>query len=810
VAALEQASGPLEGLRVVDLSPDRVGAQVSQTLADYGADVIWVEQPGGSRLRQQRTFPLYGRGKRSVVADLGTPEGIERVRSLAERADVLIETFRPGVADRLGLGYEALEIANPGLVYSSITGFGRQGPWANLKGYEGVVASVLGVYGSFSGMNPGGCPPFVTTPWCTFAATHGALQGILSALFERGSSGRGQWVETNLAQAVTIHEGASSSWYTYLVSARWPEAFVTAPATSHHFVFRLLVGQTKDGRWLQFAQNRPHLFESFMRVLGLDWMLTDPKWEGIPILEDEAQREELMARMLEGVRDRTLAEWQAVFDADHDVCAELYRDGPEVLDHPQLVHDGAVIELVSPDSGAVRQPGPQFSMTVTPGAVRSPAPTLGDADGEAWAPRPATNGVEGGVGAPLEGVTVLELAVQYAAPYGPTMLADLGARVIKVEQLEGDSIRRQVPQFPEIGGGKVMQGKESVAVDIRTPEGRQILHNLVARADVVVNGFRAGAAERGGFDFETLHKINPDIVYVNGTGYGIGGPYGDRASFAPSFGAAGGIAAAHLGGPGPQDPSISFDEVVARSMLLRSASATKYASADGIGALGVATAVLLGLLARQRGAGGQQVVASMLLSTAHAMAEHVLDVPGASVGLTAGPEMRGPMARYRIYDATDGWVFLAAPQAGEWDELAEALAPYVDLRADARFATETDRRVNDDSLGEVLAGVFVTRGKDEWQRDMTAADVACVAVTTGPVEGLLMSNEYGRASGYLVDVTHPIFDEHPRLAPIVRFSRSTVQAKAGDLCGAATDTVLDELGYTRQQIAELRAKDVVG
>lgn len=809
MAVSEQASGPLDGVHVVDLSPDRVGAQVSQTLADYGADVIWVEPPGGSRLRQQRAFPLFGRGKRSVVADLGTPEGIARVRSLAAGADVLIETFRPGVADRLGLGYEALEAVNPGLVYTSVTGFGRRGPWAHLKGYEAVVASVLGVYGSFSGMSPGGRPPFVTTPWCTFAATHGALQGILSALLERDQSGRGQWVETNLAQAVTIHEGASSSWYTYLVATRWPEAFVTAPATSHHFVYRLLVGQTKDGRWLQFAQNRPHLFESFMRTLDLGWMLTDPKWEGIPILEDEAQREELMQRMLEGVRDRTLAEWQAVFEADHDVTAELYRDGPEALDHPQLVHDRSIIELAVPGSGSVRQPGPQFSMTATPGAVRGPAPRMGDADQEDWDPRPIMDG-SARVRAPLEGVTVLELAVQYAAPYGPTMLADLRARVIKVEQLEGDSIRRQVPQFPEIGGGKVMQGKESVAVDIRTPEGRDILHKLAAQADVVVNGFRAGAAERGGFDFETLQKINPDIVYVNGSGYGIGGPYGDRASFAPSFGAAGGIAAAHLGGPGPQDPSISFDEVVARSMLLRSASATKYASADGIGALGVATAALLGLLARRRGAGGQQVVASMLLSTAHAMADHVIDVPGAAGGLSAGPEMRGPAARYRIYDAADGWVFLAAPQPREWDELAEALAPYVDLRADPRFATETDRRANDDGLCELLAGVFIRRGKDEWQRDLTAADVACVAVTTGPVEGLLMSDDYGRASGYLADVTHPIFDEHPRLAPIVRFSRSTVQAKAGVLCGNATDAVLEELGYSRDEIADLRAKDVVG
>ena len=803
---------PLEGLRVVDVSPDRVGAQVSQTLADYGADVVWVEPPGGSRLRQQRAFPFLGRGKCSVVADLHTDEGAARVRALAGSADVFIETFRPGVADRLGLGYDALAASNAGLVYTSITGFGRHGPWAGLKGYEGVVASVLGIYGSFAGMSAGGRPPFVTVPWCTHAASSAAVQGILAGLLERERSGRGQWVETNLAQAVTIHEGASSSWYTYLVHTRWPDAFASAPPLAHHFLYRLLVAQTKDGRWLQFAQNRPHLFESFLRALGLEWMLTDPEWKGIPILEDAAQREELLMRMLDGVRDRTFAEWQDIFDADRDVYAELYRDGPEVLDHPQFVHDGSVIELLDAGRGAVRQPGPQFEMSATPGVVQRPAPVLGDGETTEWEPRAGeVRSVEART-APLEGVTVLELAVQYAAPYGPTMLADLGARVIKVEQLEGDSIRRQVPQFPEVGAGKVMQGKESVAVDIGTPEGRTILHELAARADVVVNGFRAGAAERGGFDFDTLRELNPDLVYVNATGYGVSPPCGDRASFAPSFGAASGIAAAHLGGPGPQDPTISLPEVVSRSVVLRSASATKYASADGIGALGVANAALLGLVARAR-EGGQQVTTSMLLSTAHAMVDHVVDVIDAadvSAGLTAGPEMRGPTARYRIYDAADGWVFLAAPYEHEWDDLADALAAQVDLRADARFANEDSRRVNDDALGVALASVFATRRKDDWQADLTARDVACVAVNSGAVEGLLMSDEYGRAGRYIVDVTHPIFDEHPRLAPIVRFSRSVVEAKGSDLCGSATDAVLLELGYGEEQIAELRAKEIVG
>jgi crotonobetainyl-CoA:carnitine CoA-transferase CaiB-like acyl-CoA transferase len=200
----------------------------------------------------------------------------------------------------------------------------------------------------------------------------------------------------------------------------------------------------------------------------------------------------------------------------------------------------------------------------------------------------------------------------------------------------------------------------------------------------------------------------------------------------------------------------------------------------------------------------------MLLSTTHAMASDVVAFPGAADPLQPGPDMRGPKARYRIYDAADGWVFLAAPQPDEWDDLAHALAPYVDLRADPRFATEAERNANDDILADALAAVFVTRDQADWQRELTAADVACVAVTTGPPEALLVSDEYGRASGYITDVSHPIFDTHPRLAPIVRFSRSATHAKGGDLCGSATDAVLDELGYTHEQIADLRDRLVVG
>src|SRR5262249_42856754 len=161
--------------------------------------------------------------------------------------------------------------------------------------------------------------------------------------------------------------------------------------------------------------------------------------------------------------------WEAIFAADHDVYAELYRSGAEVLDHPQLVHDGRVVEIADPERGPVRQPGPLVLMTQTPAVIGTPAPTLGGEEALEWhsptAPAlPLRRDATPAKGAlPLEGVTILELAVLYAAPYGATLLNDLGARVIKIESLDGDPAR-PMAGFPEAGGAKATQGKESVAL----------------------------------------------------------------------------------------------------------------------------------------------------------------------------------------------------------------------------------------------------------------------------------------------------------------------------------------------------------
>ena len=178
VSTQRQALG---GLRAVELSTSITGAQVGQFLADFGADVVLVEPPGGSGLRAQAAFPFWARGKKSIELDLRSATDRTVVAGLLDEADVLVETFRPATAQRLGLVYETLAAGNPGLVHASVTGFGRQGPLARIKGYEALVMAKLGGLSAFSGMLSRKGPAFVSVPFASWSATQSARQAAFDA-----------------------------------------------------------------------------------------------------------------------------------------------------------------------------------------------------------------------------------------------------------------------------------------------------------------------------------------------------------------------------------------------------------------------------------------------------------------------------------------------------------------------------------------------------------------------------------------------------------------------------------------------------
>ncbi len=809
--------GPLSRLRVIDLSPNRVGAQVTQLFADFGADVIQVEPPGGAVIRRHAAYPFWARGKRSIVLDIHDAADRKIIRDLARHADIFIETNPPGLLDELGLGYVDLNALNPRLIYTSVTGFGRQGPYRHAPGYEGVVMAKLGGFHTFRRMSPHSAPPFVNVPFASFAASQVAIHGTLAAVIERERSGAGQLVETSLLQGFTTLD--TWAWFEHLIADRWPDAFIKTdpydaegrPASP--LTFMLMVCLTKDGSWLQFASVAPHLFAALMKSLGLDWMFTDEAWKGLPLFGDDApKRMQLWTKMLEAARSKTLAEWNEIFDADPNVFAEQFRNGPVALEHPQLIHDGFTIDLDDAERGRVRQPAAIVKAARTPADLTHSAPTLdGDREGililAADAGRPETPGTSSD-NLPLAGVTILELATLFAAPHGTTMLTDLGARVIKVEPLEGDRIRAILP-FPESGGMKVMQGKDSIAVDLSTPEGVALIRQVAATADVVVQGFRAGAMRKLGLDYEAVSVTNPEVIYVNAPGYGVDGPYGTKPAYAPSIGAASGIPLANVGSTVEERDDLTMEQVQDGARRLSAASALANAQADGFAALGVATGILFGLAARDLGAGGQELFSSMLNTGCHAMSAQAVTYPGAPREPAPDTDLRGLGALYRIYDAQTGYVFIAAPTDVEFALLASALGPYAELLSDSRFADAASRRAHTSELIAALTDVFAGKSAAEWEAELLPKGIGCVAVTTEAIESIMFDDSFGRASGYVTDVIHPTFDEHPRLAPYIRFSRSSTQAKPAVLNGQQTDEILSELGKSPDEIADLRQRNVV-
>ena len=817
---------PLAGLTVVDLSTTLPGAQATQFLADAGADVILVEGPDGSPLRADPGWPGLLRGKRSIALDLHSDDGRATLDGLLGQADVLVTTVRPAAAARLGLTAERLAGRYPRLVAALITGWGSRGPWADYKGYEALIMAKTGVLHSKRQLTPGPDPAYVSVPYASFAAAQTAVHGILAALVERESSGLGQVVEANLVSGVGALD--TYNWFYEMILRRYPDAFQPLVAAfddagrpQSRLMYALLVAATKDGTWLQFAQSAPRLTQAFLEELSLADEVREPEWAGFPDLPTPELRQEWWDKMLARVGERTLSEWEAVFDRNSNVFGEQFRTPDEALAHPQLVHEGRVVTVEDPDLGPVRQPSTLVHAGHRPLTELRRAPRLDEhaaeirllaaastpEKGESQLPFGRTDrGASPSAtrACPLAGVIVLELGGMFAAPFGATVLADLGARVIKVEPLEGDTIRA-IMAFPEAGGGKVLQGKESIALDLRTHEGLAIVREIARRCDVVLQCYRAGVAARIGIDEAALKAVNPALVYLNAPGYGIDGPYGGKPAYAPSIGAASGVSLtdAPLGGARPE----THEQLLSGARNLRAGGTVPAVQSDGIAALGVASGLLVGLYAKRRGIALTDLITTMLGSCTQALIGRNTGYRGRPRLSRVDDEFLGLGPLYRMYRAADGWVFLAAPAAGEWPALAAALSGYPILD-DARFASPEGRAENADALAEALAEVFATRGKDDWEAGLTARDVGCVAVAQENAEWRMQDDEFYQA-GYAVDAVSPIFDSHRRPAPLVRFSRSATKADAGCRLGQHTDALLRELGYDDERIADLRKQDVV-
>jgi len=293
---------------------------------------------------------------------------------------------------------------------------------------------------------------------------------------------------------------------------------------------------------------------------------------------------------------------------------------------------------------------------------------------------------------------------------------------------------------------------------------------------------------------------------VSAPGYGVAGPFASRPAYAPSISAAGGVALTNT--PDAACVTSSVDEVMHHVPRVTTAGTSPELQSDGVAALGVASAILTALVGRDRGRPVNDVRTSMLATVTHLLTDWVVDYNDAPQPLAPRHNGNGPSALYRIYDASEGHIFLAAPQAKEWPPLVAALKDFADLGDDQRFSTLEGREANDDELGRRLEAAFSKESAAFWEKHLGAAGLGCVELYAGAPARLIQTDPQ-LAAEYTVTAVSPIFDEHLRFSPLVGLSRSEIRAPGGCLAGQHTVSVLREFGYDDATIAKWQDAGVI-
>lgn len=366
----------LDGCKVVDLTRHMAGPYATLVLSDHGADVVKIEGlPDGDSSRrggadyfgdQSALFLLWNRGKRSIALDMRSPEGLQIMRDLIQEADVLVENFRPGVTDRIGIGYEAMSAINPRLIYCSVSAFGPQAPLREVPGTDPVVQATSGIM-SLTGER-GGNGVLVGVPVADFTGAMHAVQGILLALLARERTGRGQLVEAPMLFGMLSM--LSTRLGTYWTTGQDPEPF--GSEHSVHVPYRVF--RTSDGQAMAGAFGGES-WPKFCRAIEREDLLEDPRFATGPL---RRQHREQLSAILEPVfLARTTEQWRERFGAQGALFAPVLTIS-QILSHPQVQEAGLVQSVEHPTVGEVPQIGPPISLSQTPARIERPPPLLGE------------------------------------------------------------------------------------------------------------------------------------------------------------------------------------------------------------------------------------------------------------------------------------------------------------------------------------------------------------------------------------------------------------------------------------------------
>jgi crotonobetainyl-CoA:carnitine CoA-transferase CaiB-like acyl-CoA transferase len=813
---------PLAHLRVVDLT-DLRGALAGRMLADLGADVVKVEPPGGDagRLRppfaggvaapdRSLAFLYRNANRRGTVIDLADAAGWRRFSALCARADILLENL--DAEDPLLPRLAKLRAAEPRLIHVAIADFGRGGPrraW-RLEPLTAFAASGALYASGFPDRAPCWLPGYAAHDCAAVFAVIGALAAVL----DRVRHGHGQTVEVAVQEAALA---LLDPWA--VVLADYSRVYPVLPASyPRDGDGPALVVPTAQGHVRVLAVT-PAQWRALVALLTNRGGAREPERADTPVyrlygpgtwgvlgagVAALARRSVRVASFAMGafaqlpLHGAFLPAFHAALGALRLVAGESLarRRRADVLARalrlklpmaPVYTPDEFVAAEQTRVRGYFRRTGfPHVgkapfatfpcNLSATPAALRRPAPAPGEDDRAGFSSRASADGTGPASGPVLAGVRVISLGVGAVGPELGSALAALGAEVIKIESADHPDFLRRLTVEPDAPNRSWMfndenRGHRSVALDLRTPHGRDAALRLCATADVVAENRQGGVVQRLGLDYEDVRRVRPDVIYVSSQGYGRGGPLGEAPAFGPLVAAFAGASWLwnHEDAPYPAGSSLEHPDHFAGKLL--------------------AVAVLAALEHRRRTGEGQLIEMAQSEATAYHLGELYLEGP--CTGRAAAP--RGNAVDYAcphdVYPAAgdDRWCAIAVVGEDAWARFARV----VGLAADGRFATLS---------GRLAARAEIDRLVATWTRERSAEDAAALLQAAGvsamPVQGPLdhRTDAHLAARGAFVTIDDPEIGPVRHVANPLRLGRTPlVQLGPAPKLGADTEAVLARL-----------------
>jgi crotonobetainyl-CoA:carnitine CoA-transferase CaiB-like acyl-CoA transferase len=723
----------LDGIRILDLSSGIAGPLGVLLLAEHGADVIKVEPPAGDPLRSYPGYRVWNRSRRSVVV----PDH--------DRLVALIQTADAVVLSGWGIEPDAALAANPACVVVSCPGYpvGHRLASRPGHGWDALVQAASGQMYEQPGWRDG--PIFMRMPLPSMGALYLVATGLLAGLAARERTGRGQVVETSLLQGALL--------YTTMLWQDVPEVppayHASVAKTYPPGVHQLMMYECAAKQWLHWS-----IMSGVAQSASLDEVAQ------LPATGD--RRAHFLALDRDGLVDALRA-------ANHAV--EPVMPPGAILNHPQTLANETVAEV-----DGTTQMGVPIHLLGTPGAVVGPEPAVGAHTADVLAglgrggPSLAGSGSGERGATPLAGVRVIDFGQYLAGPFGPMILGDLGAEVIKVEPPRGDAMRMTPKPF--VG---CQRGKRSLALDLKDPRGVEVALRLVAGADVVHHNMTRGVASRLGIDYAACRSVRPDIIYCNTYAYGLPDPLGGFGGLDPLYQASAGIE--YEAGP-----------VTAGNPPLY----VRFGMCDTSNAMLSVVGVLLALVHRQRTGEGQELWTSLHDGGMVFTSDVWLDRDGqpwpGRPELDAGQNGLGP--GYRIYRCRDGaWLCVAAVAEKAWAALLAATGA---------------------SAADELENVFASRPALAWSRELDAAGVPNELVVDTFEGRTVLHDDDNVRVGLVASYDHPEFGPLRQFGALWQFSDTPVKIGGPPpLIGQHSREVLRASGFRNAEIDALIEAGVV-